>query len=104
MASLNTNLTFIYFTKEVIDNIKDIYNLNEETDIYVLIMDLPCNDSKTVTSDYDYKFILENGTELDLNSIKEDIYVNISVPIRDLNSSNFDYAINFADQGYDYMT
>jgi surface protein len=101
LASLNTNLTFIYFTKEVIDNIKDIYNLNEETDIYILIMDLPSNDSKTVTSDYDYKFILENGTELDLNSIKEDIYVNISVPIRDLNSSNFDYAINFADQGYD---
>ena len=101
LESKNTNLTFIYFTEEVIDDIKDIYGLDPEKDIYILIMDLPSNDSKTVTSDYDYKFILENGTELDLNNIKEDIYVNVSVPLRDLNSSNFDYAIKFAEQGYD---
>jgi hypothetical protein len=101
LKSKITNLTFIYFTEEVKGYIKDLYGLDGEDDIYLLIIDLPSNDSKTVTSDYDYKFILENGTELDLNNIKEDIYVNISVPIRDLNSSNFDYAVNFAEQGYD---
>ena len=101
LRSINKNLTFIYLTQEVIDNIRALYDLDGETDIYILIMDLPSNDSKTVTSDYDYKFIVQNGTELDLNNIKEDIYVNVSVPIRDLNSSNFNYAINFAEQGYD---
>jgi len=101
LESKYTNLTFIFFTQEVKDNIRTLYGIDEESDIYILIMDLPSNDSKTVTSDYDYKFILENGTELDLNEIQKDIYVNISVPIRDLNSSNFDYAIIFAEQGYD---
>ena len=54
-----------------------------------------------VTSFYDYKFILENGTELNLNQIDEDFYALISLPIRNLTLSNFNYSQYFYEQGYD---
>ncbi len=53
------------------------------------------------TSEYEYTFILENGTKLNLSNIKDDIYIDVYVPLRDLDLANYDYALEFAKQGYD---
>ena len=39
--------------------------------------------------------------EINLNNIDEDFYIDVSVPIRNLNLSNFYYIIYFIEQGYD---
>ena len=96
------NITFIEITPEIKKFLLNIFNLNEENDkLYLIIVENERYDSKIVTSNYDYKFILLNGTELNINNIKEDIYFNIYVPIKDLNSSHFNYSLYFAEQGYD---
>ena len=43
---------------------------------------------------------LENGTELDMSKLKN-LKINISLPMNNLDSLNYDYATYFADQGYD---
>ena len=54
-----------------------------------------------VIRDYDYKFILKNGSELDLTEIKEDLYADISVPIRNFTKAYYNYFEYFYNQGYD---
>ena len=95
------NLTFVEFSSDDIEYIKNQLELKNNDEIYILIVDLPSNDSNTVTSDYYFKFILENGTELNISNIKEDLSIYISVPIRDLNLSNYNYAKYYANLGYD---
>ena len=95
------NLTFIEFSKEQINNLKEQLNLDEGETIYLLILDTISSDSMTATSWYDYKLLFENGTELDLSNIKINLKVNISVPIRDLELSNFNEAEYFSNEGYD---
>jgi hypothetical protein len=101
LKAKNTNLTFIDFSSETIEFIKSQFNLKKEDKIYVIINDSISDDSNTATSNYNYKFILENGTELDINKIKNDFYVDIHVPIRNLEKSNFEYYKYFSEQGYD---
>ena len=38
---------------------------------------------------------------LDLSQLKEDFYVTVTVPIRDLDLANFDFAKEYSDSGYD---
>ena len=52
-------------------------------------------------SDYNYTIFLENGTELDISLINEDIYSNNFSPIRDLVLTNFNLSEYFLEQGYD---
>ena len=95
------NLSFIDFTPETQKFLKKKFNLENEDNIYILISDLPSDDLWTATSYYDFKLLLQNGTELNLSMIDEDVIYNISVPLRNLNLSNFFYEIYFTDQGYD---
>ena len=44
---------------------------------------------------------MENGTQLNLSNLKDDFYISISVPIRDLDLANFDFAKEFSKNGYD---
>ena len=52
-------------------------------------------------NNYDYKLVLENGAELDLSKINEDIFADLSIPIMNETISNFAYYKFFYDQGYD---
>ena len=63
--------------------------------------DSESKDSRTATSDYNFIILLENSTQLNFSNINQDFYVDVSVPIRDLDLANFDYAELFEDQGYD---
>ncbi len=59
------------------------------------------NNENSATTDYDFKFILENGTELNLSNLKEGFYLDVYVPILDLVISKFNYSLLFTEQGYD---
>ena len=97
---IKNKLTYIYF-----ENIKDIiiqnYNLDKDTNIYTLLVSSPSKYSNSSTNDFDFVLLLENGTELNLSNIHEDLKVNISFPITNLDLVNYDYALELSEQGYD---
>ena len=102
LNKIYTNTTIIDLNQEIINHILNHYNLNNKNDeIYLVINDYPSNNSKLVTSDYDFKFILKNGSELDLTEIKLDLYVDIFVPIRNLTLAHYNYFEYFDNQGFD---
>ena len=102
LKTIHKNSTIIEISPEIKEALIKEFKLDEEKDkIYVLILDFISNDTNKVTNDYNYKFFLENGTELNLSNIKEDYYIDIYVHLTDLESSNFNYSKYFAEQGYD---
>ena len=102
LKEIYNNVTFIYFSKENIDFIYYIFNLNKEIDkIYIIIYDQLPEDERTATSDYNYKFILENKTELNLSSIDKDFCLDFYVPITNLELVNYNYSVYFNNLGFD---
>ena len=97
----NSNLTFVEISNEQKIKLFNLFNIIQNETLYVFIYDSPSNDSRTATSEYNYVLILGNGTKLNLSVINEDFYINISIPIRNLDLANFDYAIIFYKDGYD---
>ena len=93
------NNTFIEFPPESINSLKNNFGLDLNNDkIYILITEYLDNDLNSAVKNFDYKIFLENGTLLNIN---EDIYVNVYLPLVDLNSAKYNYSIYFAEQGYD---
>ena len=89
---------------DLVDAKKDLinlYNLDKDTNIYILIVESESSYNNPLTNDFDFVLILENGTELDLSYINEDIIIDISAPIIDLEKAHYDYAVAFSEQGYD---
>ena len=101
---LNTykNKTFIQINQKTYQFILNKFNLSEENvKIFIKVKEYRSNDLSQVTDDYNYTFCLENGTELDLNEIKEDFYADVSLPIRNLEAANFNYTKYFSNIGFD---
>ena len=97
-----SNLTYIDFSQEDINFIYEYFNLDKDNDkIYILLSDSISKDSRTATSDYNFIILLENGTQLNFSNINKDFYIDVSVPIRNLDLANFDYAKYFGEQGHD---
>jgi hypothetical protein len=67
----------------------------------MIINDYPSNKTNKATNDYDYRLVLENGTELNKNEIKEDLYTDFYIPIAHLGIANYNYTKFFAEKGYD---
>ena len=96
------NVTFVNILGNNYDFLYEKFNLNKEIDnIYVVIVDYLCNDNNIVTSDYKIRFFLENNTELNLSNIKEDIYIDHYIPIKNSEAANLNYSKILAEQGYD---
>ena len=58
----------------------DKFNLDKEKDkLIIMISDYPTDNKQKATNDFDYRIFLENGTELDLSTLEEDIYADIYV-------------------------
>ena len=79
----------------------DSFGLDEKDNIYILILDYINQNINSAINNYDFIFILENSTVLNLSEIHSDIYSDISIPIKNLNISNYDYALYFSEYGYD---
>ena len=73
--------------------------MDYDIDIYALIIDIPRYGNNSL-DDFSLKLLLENGTELDINKLNE-LKVNISIPMKNLELLNYDYATYFSEQGYD---
>ena len=93
-------LTYINF-KDIQDSLIKDFSLEQETKIYALIVDSPSKYSNSTINDYGFILLLENGTELNLSNISEDLKVKISIPIVNLELANFNYANILSEQGYD---
>ena len=107
LITKNKNLIFVDCNEENMSLFKKKFNLSKNRkninndSIYIIIKDKKSYDSNSATNDYEFIFVLENGTELNLNEITEDFYINVSMPIKNLELANFNYAIHFEKQGYD---
>ena len=102
LKNKNKNITFIDILENNYDYLYEKFHLNKESDnIYIVIIDYLCKDNRTATSNYIFKFFLENNTELNLSKIDEDIYFDFYVPIKELELANFNHSLYFATQGYD---
>ena len=100
-AKKNKSHTYIDISQETIDFLKEKFDLKDEDKIFVTIYEDTKNNSGSTTSDYIYEYYLENGTILNLSSIEEDVYVDVYVPIKDLETAKFDLLEEYAEQGYD---
>ena len=96
---INNNLIYIDFENSMND-IYEIFNLDYNSKIYALIVDIPNKNNNNSINDFSFMLYLENGTELDINKLNN-IKINISLPMNNLESLNYDYATYFAEQGYD---
>ena len=96
---LENNLMFINFEnikKEIIKK----YNLDNNTNIYALILDSQNVYINSSTNDLSFKLFLENGTELNISDMKE-LEITVSMPMANIDLLNYDYAVHFSEQGYD---
>ena len=91
--------TFIDMNEATISHLRSRYSLGEGSKIYILIKEN--NDSNLATADYTYEYILENGTKLNLDDLEENLYIDVYVPIKDLDAANFELAKKYAKDGYD---
>ena len=94
--NINNNLIYINFI-DTKSEIFEAFNLdNNSTNIYVLIVDIP-NNIGNATNDFCFMLVLENGTELNINKLNKlnNLKINISVPMTNLDSLNYDYATYF---------
>ena len=78
----------------------DLFNLNYGIDIYALVIDIPNLHGNNSIDDFSLILLLENGTELDIDKLNE-LKINISIPMKNLELLHYDYATYFSEQGYD---
>ena len=102
LKKLYKNQTFIDFTTEELNFIYDQLYLDKEKDkLYVYIENFISNDSRMAIIDYNYKIFFENDSELNFNLIKDDIFINFYIPIKNLELAHFNLSQYFSEQGYD---
>ena len=97
-AKKNKNQVYIDIDPQTLAFLRDKFSLRKEDKIFLTIIE---KDSNISTIDYIYQYSLENGTILNLSSIEEDVFVDVYVPITDLEATKFDLIKEFAEQGYD---
>ena len=97
---VENKLTYINFN-DIKEILTKAYNLDEKSKIYVFVLDSPTKFSNSSINDYGFVLLLENGTELNLSILNENIALNLTIPISNLELANFDYALIFSEQGYD---
>ena len=101
LKKLYSNLTFIEIPQEKKDYLINCFDLDNKNKIFMLIIDYLFSDLNSVINNYDYKLLLENGTELNISKLNEDFFANIYLPIVNLSLAKFDYCEYFNKQGYD---
>ena len=102
IKNLYRNKTFLEFSEETISLLINKLNLNEnEQKIYIYISEFTSDDSNSATNDYEYDLLLENGTQLNISDINENLYYDIYLPIENLELANYYYFLYFLEQGYD---
>lgn len=76
---LENNLIYIDF-KDSQKNLLNIFNLENDTNIYLLLVEFPSNYRNPATDDFDFTLVFENGTELNLSYLKKIFYCKYYCP------------------------
>jgi len=98
---LDNGLIYVDFiNSNVKDNIIKNLNLDNDTKIYALILDVNSTYHNPLTNDFYAVLLYENGTEVIIDD-SINWKVNISAPITDMEAAHYDYAVYFKEQGYD---
>ena len=98
----STNIETETIPHEIEAALSKEFNIDVEKDkIYLFTFYYINNNTNYATSDYIYELFLDNGTELNISKLEGNYYIDINVPLIDLESSNFNYSKYFAQQGYD---
>ena len=100
-AKTNNSKVYIDIDPETIKFIRKKFSLKEDEKIFLTIIEKNDNNSNSATADYIYQYSLENGTILNMSSIEEDVFIDVYVPITDLELAKFNLTKQFAEQGYD---
>ena len=96
----NSNLTFISNFKECEKLIKKEYELDEDSELYIIAIELHSKSSNKVINDYEYEIFIKEGKTLN-SSICDNIDIEISSPINNIDLINLEKASILAEQGYD---
>ena len=99
-ANINTKYSLIDLG-DCENQIKIYYNLDEDTELFILGIDSPNKDIYASTNVYNYGVYLENGTLLDHTIACKNIKISISSVITDTESVKLDKAKYFNELGFD---
>ena len=97
----NITHTYIEVDQQVFEIIKNKFDLKDDDKVFVAIFEKIINEPYSVTMDYIYEYFLENETKLNMSCFEEEIFVNIYVPIINLELAKFNLTKEYAKQGYD---
>ena len=96
----NNNLTLIDI-RECISLYKNAYNISDDANIYIVIIDTPYKYSNETTNRFNFELYFENLTKIDNLDICKNIKIKIYSPIT--NDKNIDYnLINYFNQQGEY--
>ena len=96
----NSSLTYTTNFKECEKLIKKEYELDEDSDLFIIAKESKSKSSKKVTNDYEYEVFIKEGKRLN-SSICDNIDIEISSPINNIDLINLEKARILAKQGYD---
>ena len=98
---LDNDLIYVDFiNSNVKESIIKNLNLDNDTKLYALILDINSTYQNPITNDFYMVLLYENGTEMIFDD-SINWKVNISAPITDLEAAHYYYAVYFNQQGYD---
>ena len=83
------------------NKLKEYYQLDNKTELYILGIDSPNKNKSYTTSVYNYEVYLENGTQLDHISACHNSKISISSVITNTELVKLEKAHYFSDLGYD---
>jgi len=95
LIRLNPDLYYINL-KECENKLIKEYDLNEDSDLLIII-----NDNQNNRSDFFYEIYTRNGVKISNLSVCENSKLEVSSPIINLKEVNYEYAILLESQGYD---
>ena len=92
--SENYNLTFVNLGK-VAEKIKKEYNLNNNEELYISVIETKNKFSNSSISDYEFEIYLNNYTKVNLSFLEKNDEIQVSNPIKNLEIAHYDYALQF---------
>ena len=96
----DVNYSLLYL-RECENRLREYYKIPDSLEIFILGIDSPNKDKRSVTPVYNYEVYLENGTQLDYSKACLGTKVSISSPISNTDLIKFNEALYFSGQGYD---
>ena len=93
------NLTFIDLT-ECGEELKKFYNLSNNTNLYLISIDIYNKESNKVTNDFNFEIYLKNGTQLEDLSACKTVSLEASSSLTKLDLAKYYDAKYFYSQGY----